>query len=151
MIDEQGKGELKLILTLFICMASLLGLLLIAGQMETNTGERRISSACAAQGGEDECESDEDCPLDCQKCEDGPHGSSCVDDCPVNESCDSLAGKCICPTEWDCSECSGGFKICEVNDCSLTAWLMGGTGPFTIPCGRPPRPPGPPIPSPPRG
>jgi hypothetical protein len=124
MIDEQGKGELKLILTLFICMAGLLGLWLIVGQMETDTGERRISVACAA-----EKEKPEDC-LECEKWEDGPHGGSCVDVCPPGKHCTKEGCKgCKGDAPSDCHECVAGKwmekpgKETECHKCVGGSWV----------------------------
>jgi hypothetical protein len=127
MIDEQGKGELKLILTLFICMAGLLGLWLIAGQMETDTGEIRISSACAAPGGGsggNPCSGISDTSTcnskACCRWDPDLKGGACVDDCPPDEPY-CVSDKCVeCIDETDCSGLKGQCGIlqnCAAGDC----------------------------------
>ena len=114
MINEHAKGELRFLLILFACMVGMLVLLGIVGMIEVDTGERMTSPACAAPGGENECETSADC-LDCQKCDDTKEPHKCVADCPPD--------KPICTEDGCVEDCDPDEKPSECAECEDGEWV----------------------------
>jgi hypothetical protein len=124
MINEEAKGELRLILLLVACTVGLLMILSIATVIETYSLEKRISGACAADK-----EKPKDC-LGCEKWEEGPHGGGCVDVCPPGKHCTKEGCKgCKGDAPSDCHECVDGKwiekpgKETECHECVDGSWV----------------------------